>query len=86
MIAKIATANWPKSTQQYKGFRPLNGDALFVQTDHERWKVQRKRLAPAFQPSVINEQYPCFAKHLTVSERCAELPMTEDDKHPTAIY
>lgn len=64
MIAKITTANWPKSSAQYDGFRPLNGDALFVQTHHEKWKIQRKRLAPAFQPQTVDAQYPYFAKHL----------------------
>lgn len=66
IIAKIATANWPKSEAQYAGFRPLDGDALFLQTDMEKWRMQSKRLAPAFQPKVVREQYPFFAKHLKV--------------------
>lgn len=66
MIAKITTANWPKSSAQYDGFRPLNGDALFAQTNHEKWKIQRKRLAPAFQPQTIDSQYPYLKKHLSV--------------------
>lgn len=69
MITTIANSNWPKSKTQYDGFRPLSGDALFVQTDHEKWRIQRKRLAPAFSPNIIEAQYDCFAKHLTVSDR-----------------
>ncbi|KAL9599267.1 MAG: hypothetical protein Q9219_003969 [cf. Caloplaca sp. 3 TL-2023] len=65
MINTIANANWSKSAAQYDGFRPLSGDALFVQTNHEKWKMQRKRLAPAFQPQIIEAQYAAFAKHLT---------------------
>ncbi|KAL8812287.1 MAG: hypothetical protein Q9223_001156 [Gallowayella weberi] len=65
MITAITNSNWPKSAAQYDGFRPLSGDALFIQTDHEKWHMQRKRLAPAFQPNIIDAQYPCFAKHLT---------------------
>lgn len=72
MITTIANSNWPKSSAQYDGFRPLSGDALFVLTDHEKWRVQRKRLAPAFQPNVIDAQYACFAKHLTVSNNAGE--------------
>ncbi|KAI2636845.1 cytochrome P450 46A1 [Xylaria nigripes] len=64
MIAEIATANWQKAEAQYDGFRPLDGDALFVQTNLERWKMQSKRLAPAFQPSVIASQYTSLAKHI----------------------
>ncbi|TGJ80719.1 hypothetical protein E0Z10_g8043 [Xylaria hypoxylon] len=64
LIAKIATQNWPKSASQYDGFKPLDGDALFVQTNQERWKMQSKRLAPAFQPNVIQSQYPCLAGHI----------------------
>ncbi|KAJ8119553.1 hypothetical protein ONZ43_g3518 [Nemania bipapillata] len=64
IIAEIATSNWPKSAAQYDGFKPLDGDALFVQTNQDRWKMQSKRLAPAFQPSVIQSQYPCLAKHI----------------------
>lgn len=67
MITAITNSNWPKSSAQYEGFRPLSGDALFVQTNHEKWHMQRKRLAPAFQPQIIDAQYGCFAKHLTVS-------------------
>jgi len=63
-IAEILTANWPKSESQYEGFRVLDGDALFVQTNHERWRMQSKRLAPAFQPHVVQAQYPCLAKHI----------------------
>ncbi|KAL8659388.1 MAG: hypothetical protein Q9226_000464 [Calogaya cf. arnoldii] len=69
MITTITTSNWPKSAAQYEGFKPLSGDALFVQTNHEKWHIQRKRLAPAFQPQIIEAQYGCFAKHLT---RCVE--------------
>ncbi|KAI0430740.1 cytochrome P450 46A1 [Xylaria sp. FL1042] len=64
LVAEIATSNWPKSAAQYDGFKPLDGDALFVQTNQERWKMQSKRLAPAFQPSVIQQQYPCLARHI----------------------
>ncbi|CZS99106.1 uncharacterized protein RAG0_07577 [Rhynchosporium agropyri] len=64
MIFKITTANWPKSSLQYDGFQPLSGDALFVQTIHEIWRVQRKRVAPAFQPQVIDQQYSYVTKHL----------------------
>ncbi|KAI1189793.1 cytochrome P450 46A1 [Nemania serpens] len=64
IIAEIATSNWPKSAAQYDGFKPLDGDALFVQTNQDRWKMQSKRLAPAFQPNVIQSQYPCLAKHI----------------------
>ncbi|KAI3324061.1 cytochrome P450 46A1 [Xylariaceae sp. AK1471] len=64
IIAEITTSNWPKSASQYDGFKPLDGDALFVQTNHERWRMQSKRLAPAFQPHVIQAQYPCLAKHI----------------------
>ncbi|KAI0973388.1 cytochrome P450 46A1 [Xylaria arbuscula] len=64
LVAEIATSNWPKSAAQYDGFKPLDGDALFVQTNQERWKMQSKRLAPAFQPSVIAQQYPCLAGHI----------------------
>ncbi|KAL9126809.1 MAG: hypothetical protein Q9217_004204 [Psora testacea] len=64
MITTIANSNWPKSSAQYDGFRPLSGDALFVQTNHEKWHIQRKRLAPAFQPQIIDAQYAGFAKHL----------------------
>jgi cholesterol 24-hydroxylase len=67
MITTISNTNWPKSAAQYDGFRPLSGDALFVQTNHEKWRVQRKRLAPAFSPHIIDAQYSSFAKHLTVS-------------------
>lgn len=67
IIAEIATSNWPKSAAQYDGFKPLDGDALFVQTNQDRWRMQSKRLAPAFQPSVIQSQYPCLAKHIGVS-------------------
>jgi hypothetical protein len=66
LILKITTENWPKPPEQYDGFRPLSGDALFVQINHERWRTQRKHLAPAFQPQIINAQYPCFAKYLSV--------------------
>ena len=69
MITTITSSNWPKSSAQYDGFRPLSGDALFVQTNHEKWRMQRKRLAPAFQPNIIDAQYACFAKHLHVSKR-----------------
>lgn len=68
MITTITSSNWPKSSAQYEGFRPLSGDALFVQIDHQKWHMQRKRLAPAFQPQIIDAQYDCFAKHLTVSK------------------
>ncbi|XMA18427.1 hypothetical protein WAI453_011218 [Rhynchosporium graminicola] len=64
MIFKITTANWPKSSLQYDVFQPLSGDALFVQTIHEIWRVQRKRVAPAFQPQVIDQQYSYVTKHL----------------------
>ncbi|KAJ2991947.1 hypothetical protein NUW58_g2334 [Xylaria curta] len=64
LVAEIATSNWPKSAAQYDGFKPLDGDALFVQTNQERWKMQSKRLAPAFQPNVIQSQYPCLASHI----------------------
>ncbi|KAH8164510.1 hypothetical protein CIB48_g3746 [Xylaria polymorpha] len=64
IIAEIATANWPKSAAQYDGFKPLDGDALFVQTNQHRWRMQSKRLAPAFQPNVIQSQYPCLANHI----------------------
>lgn len=66
IIAEISTSNWPKSAAQYDGFKPLDGDALFVQTNQDRWKMQSKRLAPAFQPNVIKSQYPCLAKHIGV--------------------
>ncbi|KAI6088749.1 cytochrome P450 46A1 [Hypoxylon rubiginosum] len=65
IITEITTLNWPKSSAQYAGFRPLSGDALFVQTNHEKWRIQSKRLAPAFQPHVIQAQRPCLAKHLS---------------------
>ncbi|KAL8984153.1 MAG: hypothetical protein Q9205_001795 [Flavoplaca limonia] len=78
MINAITTSNWAKSAAQYDGFRPLSGDALFVQTNHEKWHMQRKRLAPAFQPQVIDAQYGAFAKHLT---RCVEyLDNAAEDK------
>jgi cholesterol 24-hydroxylase len=64
MIAKITTSNWPKAAKQYDGFRPLSGNALFVQTNQERWKIQRKRLAPAFAPQVVDALLPCLEKHL----------------------
>ncbi|KAI0483738.1 cytochrome P450 46A1 [Xylaria cf. heliscus] len=64
IIAEIATSNWPKSAAQYDGFKPLDGDALFVQTNQDRWRIQSKRLAPAFQPGVIQSQYPCLARHI----------------------
>ncbi|KAI0452983.1 cytochrome P450 46A1 [Xylaria acuta] len=64
IIAEIATSNWPKSAAQYDGFKPLDGDALFVQTNQDRWRMQSKRLAPAFQPNVIQSQYPCLARHI----------------------
>ena len=67
MITTIANSNWPKSSAQYDGFRPLSGDALFIQINHEKWRIQRKRLAPAFAPQIIEGQYACFAKHLAVS-------------------
>lgn len=66
IIDEIATANWQKSAEQYDGFRPLSGDALFIQMNHDRWKSQKKRLAPAFSPQVIDSQYFCLTKHLTV--------------------
>ncbi|KAL8994465.1 MAG: hypothetical protein Q9169_005574 [Polycauliona sp. 2 TL-2023] len=75
MITAITSSNWPKAGAQYEGFRPLSGDALFVQTNHEKWRTQRKRLAPAFAPNIIDAQYACFAKHLTASNnagRCVE--------------
>lgn len=37
-----------------------------MQTNHEKWRIQSKRLAPAFQPHVIQAQRPCLAKHLSV--------------------
>lgn len=64
MITTISNSNWQKASTQYDGFRPLSGDALFVQTNHDKWRIQRKRLAPAFQPNIIEGQYACFAKHL----------------------
>ncbi|KAL8828564.1 MAG: hypothetical protein Q9191_002517 [Dirinaria sp. TL-2023a] len=67
MITTISNSNWQKAATQYDGFRPLSGDALFVQTNHDKWRIQRKRLAPAFQPNIIEGQYACFAKHLNVS-------------------
>ena len=67
MIMKIAMANWPKASIQYDGFKPLNGNALFVQLNHDRWRIQRKRLEPAFQHHVIRAQHEAFSKHLEVS-------------------
>lgn len=52
---------------QYDGFKPLSGDALFVQTDKHRARIQRKHLNPAFQPRVIEAQYDSLSKHLKVS-------------------
>lgn len=72
VIIEITTSNWPKSSVQYDGFRPLSGDALFLQTNPHRWRIQRKRLAPAFQPNVIEAQYSSFSRHLWVSARSGE--------------
>lgn len=68
MIVHITMSDWPKSAMQYDGFRPLSGNALFLQIDHEKWHKQRKRLAPAFQPQVIRSQVDCFMKHIDVSQ------------------
>ncbi|KAI0553204.1 cytochrome P450 46A1 [Xylaria curta] len=51
IIAEIATSNWPKSAAQYDGFKPLDGDAVFIISNHEKWRMQSKRLQPAFQPN-----------------------------------
>ena len=67
VVSKIANSNWPKIPTQYAGFKPLSGSALFAQMDQERWKQQRKSLAPAFQPQTVNEQYPTLQKYLVVS-------------------
>ncbi|KAI0864078.1 cytochrome P450 46A1 [Xylaria cubensis] len=64
IIAEIATTNWPKSAAQYDGFKPLDGDALFITSNHDKWRMQSKRLAPAFQPNVIAQQYSCLAGHI----------------------
>ncbi|OCB90319.1 cytochrome P450 46A1 [Sanghuangporus baumii] len=64
VVSKIANSNWPKIPTQYSGFKPLSGSALFAQMDQERWKQQRKGLAPAFQPQTVNEQYPTLQKYL----------------------
>lgn len=68
MVAKILNSNWPKAPGQYEGFKPLSGSALFAQMDHQRWHVQRKALAPAFGPGVINAQVKSLNKYLKVSE------------------
>ena len=41
--------------------------------DQERWKQQRKALAPAFQPRVVHEQYPSLQKYLHVSSGFPDL-------------
>ncbi|KAL5536605.1 hypothetical protein ACEPAF_428 [Sanghuangporus sanghuang] len=64
LISKIAKRNWPKFPSQYSGFMPLSGSALFAQMDQERWKQQRKALAPAFQPQVVGDQRPSLQKYL----------------------
>ena len=38
--------------------------------DHSRWHKQRKALAPAFGPVVVNAQFPSLKRHLAV-RRCA---------------
>ncbi|EJC99581.1 cytochrome P450 [Fomitiporia mediterranea MF3/22] len=65
IISKIGNSNWPKFHAQYSGFKPLSGSALFAQMDQERWKQQRKGLAPAFQPITVNDQYPMLQRYLT---------------------
>ncbi|EJD00090.1 cytochrome P450 46A1 [Fomitiporia mediterranea MF3/22] len=65
LISKIANSNWPKFPAQYSGFKPLSGSALFAQMDQERWKQQRKGLAPAFQPATVSNQYSALHKYLT---------------------
>ena len=67
MISKIMMADWPKAPEQYAGFKPLHGDALFVQLNKERWRLQRKRLELAFQHHVIRAQHEAFSQHLEVS-------------------
>ena len=69
LIKKIANENWPKFPAQYAGFKPLSGSALFAQMDQERWKMQRKGLAPAFQPRAVNDQYQSLHRYLLVSRR-----------------
>ncbi|KIP07170.1 hypothetical protein PHLGIDRAFT_118327 [Phlebiopsis gigantea 11061_1 CR5-6] len=64
LIRKIANENWPKFPAQYAGFKPLSGSALFAQMDQSRWKIQRKGLAPAFQPRTVNDQYPSLHRYL----------------------
>ncbi|KAL1639396.1 hypothetical protein SLS58_007977 [Diplodia intermedia] len=65
LVSKIANQNWPKAPAQYEGFKPLSGNALFAQMDHTRWHRQRKALAPAFGPAVVNAQFPSLRKYLT---------------------
>ncbi|KAB2571925.1 cytochrome P450 46A1 [Lasiodiplodia theobromae] len=65
LVSKIANQNWPKAPAQYEGFKPLSGSALFAQMDHTRWHRQRKALAPAFGPAVVNAQFPSLRKYLT---------------------
>ncbi|KAI2488236.1 CypX Cytochrome P450 [Pyrenophora tritici-repentis] len=65
LISKIANQNWPKAPAQYEGFKPLSGSALFAQMDHTRWHSQRKALAPAFGPAVVNAQFSSLARYLT---------------------
>ncbi|KAG9217789.1 hypothetical protein CCMSSC00406_0003522 [Pleurotus cornucopiae] len=66
LISRIANSNWPKFPAQYAGFTPLSGSALFAQMDQERWKRQRKALAPAFQPVVVHDQYSSLQSHILV--------------------
>lgn len=75
MIAKIANSNWPKAYAQYEGFKPLSGNALFAQMDHTRWARQRKSLAPAFGPGVVNAQFLSLRKYLIVRGPWPILPV-----------
>ncbi|TLD37843.1 cytochrome P450 46A1 [Venturia nashicola] len=64
IIARILNANWPKAAVQYEGFKPLSGNALFTQMDHQRWHKQRKSLSPAFGPGVVNTQLSSLQRYL----------------------
>jgi hypothetical protein len=87
MISKIANRNWPKAPGQYEGFKPLSGSALFAQMDHQRWHVQRKALAPAFGPGVINGQVKSLNKYLKVSRPGMFLSYSKcETKLPVTAY
>jgi hypothetical protein len=48
--------------------------------DHSRWHRQRKALAPAFGPVVVNAQFSSLKRHLFVSRRAATTSKADTDQ------